>query len=67
MRTKPPCSKDCFKRTITCHQFCQRYKDWKAEDQRRKAEKDKAKENEYLTFSDTVKKAMKRKAMRGRK
>ena len=63
MRTKPPCSKDCFKRTITCHQFCDEYKSWKAEDQRRKAEKDAAKEKEWITFTDRAKKSLHKKIM----
>lgn len=67
MRKKPPCSQDCFDRTMTCHQFCQRYKDWKKEDQQRKAEKDAAKEIEWITFTDRSKKALHRKIMKGRK
>lgn len=67
MRTKPPCSQDCFDRTITCHQFCRRYKEWKIEDQKRKEERYKEKEKEWITFSDRSKKSLNKKIMKGKK
>lgn len=67
MRKKPPCFPECTERTMTCHQFCQRYKDWKSEDQKRKEAKDKAKEIEWITFSDRVKKSLHKKVMDRRK
>ena len=67
MRKPPPCFPECPERTMTCHQFCQKYKEWKAEDQIRKEEKDKAKELEWITFSNRVKKAVHKKIKEGKK
>ena len=47
MRKTPPC-KGCFDRTVTCHGFCQKYKQWRAEqdEENRKREEAKQKEND---------------------
>lgn len=67
MRKRPPCYPDCPERTITCHQFCQRYKDWKKEDQKRTAEKNAAKEIQWITYTDRAKKAQHKRIKEGRK
>ena len=67
MRKKPPCFPDCPDRTITCHQFCRRYKDWKAEDQRQKEIRDREKEREWITYSERVKRNELKMIKEGRK
>ena len=67
MRKRPPCYPECPERTMTCHQFCQRYKSWKADDQKRKEEADAAKEKQWITFTDRAKKTLHKKIMEGRK
>jgi hypothetical protein len=47
-----PC-KECTERTITCHGFCERYKDWKDERDKGNEERYKHRENRN-TINRTV-------------
>jgi len=37
--TKSPCDKACPDRTVTCHGFCRRYKEWQEIHEKELAEK----------------------------
>lgn len=49
MRKKAPC-KGCQERTLTCHGFCEKYKEWKAEYDRQHMAEYKEKEKRYAAF-----------------
>lgn len=44
MMTKSPCDKACPDRTVTCHGFCKRYKEWQDIHEMELDEKRRAKE-----------------------
>ena len=39
MMTRSPCDKACPDRTVTCHGFCKRYKEWQEIHEKELAEK----------------------------
>ena len=60
MRTKPPCwnhGMDCPKKKFLCHYACKAFQAWKAEEEKKKAIRDKIKEQENLMYSESAKKA----------
>lgn len=63
MRKKPPCRKG----GIPCQDLCPDFLDWKAEEDERKRAQYAAKELEWITYSDRVKKAEIKKQKEGRK
>lgn len=65
MRTKPPCM-NCERRVPGCHSMCNDFKVWKAEDERRKREKEKARELDGITYTSRLKKAVYKKIKEGR-
>lgn len=70
MRTKPPCYQngmDCPKRKLLCHGFCKEFQAWKAEEEERKAVRNKIKGNEYMMYSRNAQKARIKKIREGKK
>ena len=50
-----PC-KDCDRRTVTCHGFCDEYKSWAAWNEAEKDKRRRAKENDHMMLSQERKK-----------
>lgn len=70
MRKKPPCMKDVFPCQVRfpgCQDLCTDFIEWKAEEDKRNQAKYTAKELEWITYSDRVKKAEIKKQKEGRK
>ena len=66
MRSKPPCM-DCDRRVPGCHSMCNDFKAWKAEEDRKKTERDKARDLDGITYSARLKKAYYKKIKEGKK